>query len=64
MKFDTWVQRITGVPMEPRAAVAEFDPDTGRYTLYAGSGAWSSRSNGPPTATRRSCATTRPAISR
>jgi CO/xanthine dehydrogenase Mo-binding subunit len=36
--FDTWVQRITGVPMEPRAAVAEFDPDTGRYTLYAGSG--------------------------
>jgi len=38
VKFDTWVQRITGVPMEPRAAVAEFDPDTGRYTLYAGSG--------------------------
>jgi aerobic carbon-monoxide dehydrogenase large subunit len=38
VKFDTWVQRITGVPMEPRAAVAEFDPDTGRTTLYAGSG--------------------------
>src|SRR5271170_3658056 len=38
VKFDTWVQRIAGVPMEPRAAVAEFDPDTGRYTLYAGSG--------------------------
>jgi aerobic carbon-monoxide dehydrogenase large subunit len=36
--FDTWVQRITGVPMEPRAAVAAFDPDTGRTTLYAGSG--------------------------
>ncbi len=38
MKFDTWVQRVTGVPMEPRAAVAEFDPETGRTTLYAGSG--------------------------
>jgi carbon-monoxide dehydrogenase large subunit len=38
VKFDTWVQRITGVPMEPRAAVAEFDPDSGRTTLYAGSG--------------------------
>ena len=31
VKFDTWVQRVTGVPMEPRAAVAEFDPDTGRH---------------------------------
>ncbi len=41
MKFETWVQRITGVPMEPRAAVCEYDEDTGRYTLYAGSGgAW------------------------
>ena len=37
-RFETWVQRITGVPMEPRAAVAEFDPATGRYTLYAGNG--------------------------
>jgi carbon-monoxide dehydrogenase large subunit len=41
VRFDTWVQRVTGVPMEPRAAVAEFDPGTGRYTLYAGNGgAW------------------------
>ena len=38
VKFETWVQRVTGVPMEPRAAVAEFDPETGRVTLYAGSG--------------------------
>jgi aerobic carbon-monoxide dehydrogenase large subunit len=38
VKFETWVQRVTGVPMEPRAAVAEFDRDTGRTTLYAGSG--------------------------
>ncbi len=41
VKFDTWVQRVAGVPMEPRAAVCEFDPDTQRYTLYAGNGgAW------------------------
>jgi carbon-monoxide dehydrogenase large subunit len=38
VKFDTWVQRIAGVPMEPRAAVGEFDPASGRYTLYAGAG--------------------------
>jgi carbon-monoxide dehydrogenase large subunit len=34
----TWVQRVTGVPMEPRAALAEYDPASGRYTLYAGGG--------------------------
>ena len=38
VKFATWVQRITGVPMEPRAALCEFDPATGRYTFYAGNG--------------------------
>jgi carbon-monoxide dehydrogenase large subunit len=37
-KFDTWIQRVTGVPMEPRAAVCEFDAATQRYTLHAGSG--------------------------
>jgi carbon-monoxide dehydrogenase large subunit len=37
-KFETWVQRVTGAPMEPRAAVSEYDPDNKRYTLYAGSG--------------------------
>jgi carbon-monoxide dehydrogenase large subunit len=36
--LDTWLPRVTGVPMEPRAAVAQFDAATGRYTLYAGSG--------------------------
>src|SRR5262249_10016383 len=36
--LDTWVPRITGVPMEPRAAVGAYDAATGRYTLYAGSG--------------------------
>ncbi len=38
VKFDTWVQRVAGVPMEPRAAIGEFDPASGRYTLYAGAG--------------------------
>src|SRR5438067_5754455 len=38
VKFDTWVQRVAGVPMEPRAAIGEFDPTSGRYTLHAGAG--------------------------
>jgi carbon-monoxide dehydrogenase large subunit len=38
VRLDTWVPRITGVPMEPRAAVGAYDGATGRYTLYAGSG--------------------------
>jgi len=38
VKFETWVQRIAGVPMEPRAAIGTFDPETGRHTLYAGIG--------------------------
>ncbi|HYH41005.1 MAG TPA: xanthine dehydrogenase family protein molybdopterin-binding subunit, partial [Burkholderiales bacterium] len=37
-KLDTWVKRVTGVPMEPRAAVGAYDPATQRYTLHAGSG--------------------------
>ena len=37
-RLDTWVNRVTGVPMEPRAAVGIYDPETRRYTLYAGSG--------------------------
>ena len=38
VKLDTWVQRVAGVPMEPRAALADYDPSTGRMTLSAGSG--------------------------
>lgn len=37
VRLDTWVPRVTGVPMEPRAAVATCD-GAGRVTLYAGSG--------------------------
>jgi carbon-monoxide dehydrogenase large subunit len=32
------VGRVTGVPLEPRAALGAYDPANGRYTLYAGSG--------------------------
>lgn len=38
VRLDTWVQRVTGVPMEPRAALGVYDEVSGRYTLYAGSG--------------------------
>jgi aerobic carbon-monoxide dehydrogenase large subunit len=38
VRFETWVQRVAGVPMEPRAALGEYDPETGRYTLHAGAG--------------------------
>jgi carbon-monoxide dehydrogenase large subunit len=38
VRLDTWVHRITGVPMEPRAAVGVWDPANGRYTVHAGAG--------------------------
>ena len=38
VKFTTWIPRIVGVPMEPRAAIGAYEPETGRYTLYAGMG--------------------------
>jgi carbon-monoxide dehydrogenase large subunit len=37
-RLDTWIKRVTGEPMEPRAAVGIYDAASGRYTLYAGSG--------------------------
>ena len=38
VKASFHAQRVTAVAMEPRAALADFDRVTGRYTLYAGSG--------------------------
>jgi aerobic carbon-monoxide dehydrogenase large subunit len=32
------IGRVTGVPLEPRSALAAYDPASDRYTLYAGSG--------------------------
>ncbi len=37
-KLDTWVQRVTGVPLDARAALGVHDINSGRYTLFAGSG--------------------------
>ncbi len=34
----TWIPRVAGVPMEPRAALGEYDPASGHYTLHAGAG--------------------------
>jgi len=38
VSLKTQVNRVTGVPMEPRAAVAVYDAATEHYTVYAGSG--------------------------
>src|SRR5881296_2577782 len=38
VRFETWVHRVTGVTMEPRAAVGVWDPAVGRYTIHAGAG--------------------------
>jgi carbon-monoxide dehydrogenase large subunit len=37
-RLDTHINRVTAVPMEPRAAVGDYDRIADRYTLYAGSG--------------------------
>ncbi|MCF8532633.1 MAG: xanthine dehydrogenase family protein molybdopterin-binding subunit [Reyranella sp.] len=39
VRLETSIQRVTGVPMEPRAALGQYDATSGRYTLYAGGGA-------------------------
>lgn len=38
VRLETRPARVTGVPMEPRAAVGEFNWRTGRYTIHAGGG--------------------------
>jgi carbon-monoxide dehydrogenase large subunit len=38
VRLDTQVQRVTGVPLDARAALGAYDVASGRYTLYAGSG--------------------------
>ncbi len=38
VRLETWVHRVNGVPMEPRAAVAAWDTTSGRYTLHTGAG--------------------------
>lgn len=38
VSMKTHIGRVTGVPLELRAALGSFDAATGRYTLYAGGG--------------------------
>ena len=38
VRLETRINRVTGVPMEPRAALGVWDEASSRYTLYAGSG--------------------------
>jgi carbon-monoxide dehydrogenase large subunit len=37
VKFETWINRVTGTPMEPRTALGFID-EKGRYTIWAGTG--------------------------
>jgi carbon-monoxide dehydrogenase large subunit len=37
-KFESWVHRVTGVPLDARAAVGVYDKASGKHTLHAGSG--------------------------
>ena len=36
--LESWIHRVTGAPLEPRAVIGEYDPSTDRYTLRTGSG--------------------------
>jgi aerobic carbon-monoxide dehydrogenase large subunit len=38
VRLQTWVQRVTGVPLEPRTTIADYDPASGQFTLYSGTG--------------------------
>ncbi len=38
VRLHTWIHRVTGVTMEPRAAVGAWDAASGRYTVHAGAG--------------------------
>jgi aerobic carbon-monoxide dehydrogenase large subunit len=37
VRLDTWINRVTGTPMEPRTAIGFID-EKGRYTIWAGTG--------------------------
>lgn len=38
VRLETRIQRVTGVPMEPRTVIGEYDAASGCYTLHSGSG--------------------------
>ena len=37
-RLRTWIQRVTGSPMEPRVCVGEYDPATDVFSVHAGTG--------------------------
>jgi carbon-monoxide dehydrogenase large subunit len=37
-RLETWIQRVTGSPMEPRVAIGEYDPATQMHSVWAGTG--------------------------
>jgi len=59
VRLETRVNRVSGVPMEPRAVLGDYDAASGRYTVYTGSGgSWRIQSDvagtlGVPTAAVR-----------
>jgi carbon-monoxide dehydrogenase large subunit len=38
VRLETTINRVTGVPMEPRAALGSYDEASGRYVVYASTG--------------------------
>ena len=38
VRLETTINRVTGVPMEPRAAVGVYDQTTARYTVFTSAG--------------------------
>ena len=38
VNLSSWIHRVTGAPLEPRAVIGEYDPSARRHTLRTGSG--------------------------
>ena len=38
VKLHTWVQRVTGSPMEPRGTIGEYDAESDTFSVHAGTG--------------------------
>jgi carbon-monoxide dehydrogenase large subunit len=38
VRFETWINRVTGTPMEPRSAIGDYDAAADHYTVYMGGG--------------------------
>lgn len=38
VRFETWINRVTGIPMEPRVAIGGYEAKSGKHTVYMGGG--------------------------